>query len=559
MAPGTTLSVVVLLCISLLGGLVATQNAPGEAIGIRIQDQNSTAEPAYVSVSSPSVRTGLLGQSSTSSRESYAVKSLKNITDNADVMKLLNGIYAGQVPIKADGSSLFFTYFPAPASASSNDLVIWLNGGPGCSSMFGLMAESGPLRIQPDATFQPNPFSWQQKANMLFIEQPVGVGFSTVGSSASAVYNISGVGGDMYLFLNKFYDIFNETQSMSLYITGESFAGKYIPTIAENYVFKNNLTLTNGKPINLKGIAIGNGVLDDAQQALLDGSVSVSSLINEADFWRDTIKQTGIVSAESLTILDQLLSQCIPYINKQGGSINLIQQYTCNFYTFVLRRKVLEQNKSPDDACMDYYNVLKPCSNLVAEQAAIEHFFSDADVRSSLHVSTATQKWAQCNDPIFNRWNDTGIPGSEKIYPRLLSRSDLRVIIFQGIQDDVVNHFYVERGLGNMTWNNAQGFTGNIASGANNWTVNGAVAGTTLFERNLRYYRVYGAGHFVPTDVPRSALSILQTLLGRSSEPDWGTVNVTTSAPKSGAVGAQVSSRSALMAAFIALLMFALL
>ncbi|KAI8813776.1 peptidase S10, serine carboxypeptidase [Cladochytrium replicatum] len=115
-----------------------------------------------------------------------------------------------------------------------------------CSSLLGLFLENGPVRIQPDGSFKPNRYSWHTVTNSLFIEQPVGVGFSFHTSESSAVYNTTGVGIDLHSFLGKFYEVFQETASMNLYVTRESYAGRYIPGIADNLVFKNKLTLPNG-------------------------------------------------------------------------------------------------------------------------------------------------------------------------------------------------------------------------------------------------------------------------------------------------------------------------
>lgn len=90
--------------------------------------------------------------------------------------------YAGRLPIAAPNSTgssseneLFFWFFPSKNPAASNEITVWLNGGPGCSSLSGLLQENGPFLWQPGTySPQPNPFSWTNLTNMVWIDQPIG-------------------------------------------------------------------------------------------------------------------------------------------------------------------------------------------------------------------------------------------------------------------------------------------------------------------------------------------------------------------------------------------------
>ncbi|RKO84912.1 peptidase S10, serine carboxypeptidase, partial [Blyttiomyces helicus] len=87
--------------------------------------------------------------------------------------------YAGNIPIKEDGASLFFWYFDAaPFAPHADKLVVWLNGGPGCSSLYGSFVENGPVAVHDNGSLSSNAFSWHKLANVLYIEQPINTGFS---------------------------------------------------------------------------------------------------------------------------------------------------------------------------------------------------------------------------------------------------------------------------------------------------------------------------------------------------------------------------------------------
>jgi len=168
--------------------------------------------------------------------------------------------YAGYIQVdKTHDDQLFFWLFESRTAPRTDPLVIWLSGGPGCSSISALFEENGPLRIKPDLTLTVNPQGWNQRANIIYIDQPVGTGLSYSGTDhlIDRQYDIS---AQFYAFLRGFYSAFPEYKQRKLYLTGESYAGHMIPCIAR-YILERN-----GKPgqlnIPLAGLAIGNGWVD---------------------------------------------------------------------------------------------------------------------------------------------------------------------------------------------------------------------------------------------------------------------------------------------------------
>ena len=141
---------------------------------------------------------------------------------------------------------------------SKTPLVIWLNGGPGASSLLGLFLENGPLKIENNdtCTVLPNPDGWNQKVHLIYWDQPLGTGYSYSDDNlfAKSEDQLSGM---FYAALQGFYDLHPEYQKCPLYITGESYAGKYVPAIATK-IDRNNSDNKN-RYIPLKGIAVGDG------------------------------------------------------------------------------------------------------------------------------------------------------------------------------------------------------------------------------------------------------------------------------------------------------------
>lgn len=134
--------------------------------------------------------------------------------------------YAGLLPIsdEKDVSELYFWFFPSDNAQASDEILIWLNGGPGCSSLEGLLQENGPFLWQY-GTYKPvkNPYTWVNLTNVVWIEQPAGTGFSQKRGTPSATNELE-VAAQFLGFWKNFVDTFG-LHNRKIYITGESYAG----------------------------------------------------------------------------------------------------------------------------------------------------------------------------------------------------------------------------------------------------------------------------------------------------------------------------------------------
>lgn len=135
--------------------------------------------------------------------------------------------------------------------------MLWLSGGPGCSSLTGLFLELGPSSINEDRKVVYNPYSWNSNASVIFLDQPVNTGFSYSGGSVS---NSIAAGKDVYALLTLFFKQFPEYAHQDFHITGESYAGHYIPALASEILSHKK------RNINLKSMMIGNGLTDGLTQ-----------------------------------------------------------------------------------------------------------------------------------------------------------------------------------------------------------------------------------------------------------------------------------------------------
>ncbi|KAF3672902.1 Serine carboxypeptidase II-3 [Capsicum annuum] len=189
--------------------------------------------------------------------------------------------YGGYVTVNESAGRALYYYFTEAENPNSLPLLLWLNGGPGCSSIaFGAMEELGPFRVNSDEqTLHRNYYAWNHAANVLFLESPAGVGFSYTNTSSDL--NTTGDGRtayDNFVFLVNWLERFPEYKNRQFYISGESYAGHYVPQLAHT-ILKHN-KLANKTLINLKGIIIGNAVINDDTDdiGMCNGAVATSDV-----------------------------------------------------------------------------------------------------------------------------------------------------------------------------------------------------------------------------------------------------------------------------------------
>lgn len=132
---------------------------------------------------------------------------------------------------------MYFWFFPTTAAEEPKEIIIWLNGGPGCSSLSGMLQENGPF-LWPSGTFKPftNPWSWHHISNIVYVEQPIGTGFSQGTVTATSEEDVA---AQFMGFWKNFVDTF-AIQGYKVYVTGESYAGAYCPFISSAFLDAND-------------------------------------------------------------------------------------------------------------------------------------------------------------------------------------------------------------------------------------------------------------------------------------------------------------------------------
>jgi carboxypeptidase C (cathepsin A) len=200
-----------------------------------------------------------------------AILAVANAADENDRVTSLPGqatfdtypVYSGYLQIPDMTNKLHYMFVESQNAPTTDPLVIWFNGGPGCSSMLGWAQEHGPYVMKNGTSvFVENEYSWNMKANMLYIESPAGVGFSYCGNTADCTFNDETSATQNLSAVLAWFTKFPEFGTNDLYLSGESYAGIYVPYLAREIYNYNQANLSDSsvfKP-NLIGFAVGNGV-----------------------------------------------------------------------------------------------------------------------------------------------------------------------------------------------------------------------------------------------------------------------------------------------------------
>ncbi|XVF60677.1 hypothetical protein PTKIN_Ptkin08bG0067400 [Pterospermum kingtungense] len=408
--------------------------------------------------------------------------------------------FSGYVTVKkVSGRALFYWLTEATDDPLSKPLVIWLNGGPGCSSVaYGASEEVGPFRINKSASgLNLNKFSWNNLANLLFLETPAGVGFS-YSNRSSDLFDTGDrrTAMDSLEFLIRWLDRFPRYKNREVYITGESYAGHYVPQLARQIMIYNK---KSKYPLNLKGIMVGNAVTDNYYDNLgtvtywwshaMISDKTYQQLINTCDFR----KQKESDECESLYsyAMDQEFGNIDQYniyappCNKSDGSHFTRQSMQLPHQP----HRILRQMSGYD-----------PCTEKYAEI-----YYNRPDVQKALHANTTGihYKWTACSEVLNRNWNDT----DESVLPiyKEMIADGLRVWVFSGDVDSVVPVTATRYSLAQLKLATKIPWYP--------WYVKKQVGGWTEVYHGLTFATVRGAGHEVPLFKPRAALQLFKSFL----------------------------------------------
>ncbi|KAH9065161.1 alpha/beta-hydrolase [Lactarius deliciosus] len=422
--------------------------------------------------------------------------------------------WAGLIPISAapnESRKLFFWFFPPGPEGSLDDLIFWTNGGPGCSSLEGLFQENGPFTWgSGQARPTQNEYSWTNLSSVLYVEQPVGTGFSQGTPDAK---NENDVAAQLVGFLQQFLEIFSELKGKKFYLSGESYAGMYIPYIA-NFIFEN--TTRSTLDLDLQGLWMNDAVLSwDIVHRQIPAVDFVHKYEHVFAFNHTFLAQLDSVAA--MCNYSDYMAKYVTYppqgpLPLVGGSTNVCKVWGMIFSAALLINPAFNEYHIFDTSIL--WDVLGfPGS---AQDTLV--YFDRADVKEVIHAPL-TVDWELCNfdGPDVFPDGDASLPPAFTVLPNVIEKSK-RSVIVHGLADFILIAEGTRIVLQNTTWAGMQGFQKPLLN--DSFVVDGVGAlGKMQSERGLTYVEISLAGHQVPGYSPVASLQVMKYLLGFRDSP----------------------------------------
>ncbi|PGH17038.1 hypothetical protein AJ79_01422 [Helicocarpus griseus UAMH5409] len=414
-------------------------------------------------------------------------------------------MHAGHIEITPENSgNLFFWHYQNRHIADKPRTVIWLNGGPGCSSEDGSLMEVGPYRLVNNSTLNYTEGAWDEFANLLFVDQPVGTGFSYV-STQGYVHELEEMASQFVMFLEKWFELFPEYENDDLYFAGESYAGQYIPYIARAILDRNKDRSVEAKNRvwNLRGLLIGNGWI--SPQAQYPAYLAYA--------YQEGIIQGGTEGAKRV---EAKAAKCMKKLNEPetSGTVHISE---CEE---ILQAIIDETHK--EGKCINMYDIrltdeYNACGmNWPPDLKNIEPYLRNKDVVKALHVNSEKQTgWTECSGGVGGAFQARKSKPSVELLPGLLE-DGVPILLFSGQKDLICNHMGTEDMIKNMKWSGGTGFelSPGVWAPRHDWTFEGEPAGVYQQARNLTYVLFYNSSHMVPYDYPRRSRDMLDRFLG---------------------------------------------
>jgi vitellogenic carboxypeptidase-like protein len=394
--------------------------------------------------------------------------------------------YAGYFNVnKTCNSNMFFWFFPAQKKSESAPVILWLQGGPGASSLYGLFMENGPVSVNAQNYLDSRQYTWTKDYNVLYIDNPVGAGFSYTNIDATYscfAKNKDDVQANLFETVRQFFSLFKELRDNPFYITGESYAGKYVPILGHAIHINRNHPDPSYR-INLKGVQFGNGVTDP---------------VNQLGFG-EYYYQLGYISQADLNTFTAYQNAAISYIN--AGNYLVALEYA---FSLVNTPTCLFNNLTGFTSPYNFlnYNGYDPTIDRVSA------YLTNANgIKKCLNVGTRTfTAFTGSNLVIYNLESD--ILTSVASYVAELANF-YKVVIYTGQLDLLINVVGQETYVRKLNYNGAAQLATSTRA---KYIVNNNIAGWWFAGGNLYFVIVHDAGHMVPVDQPAVVYDMLDRL-----------------------------------------------
>ncbi|KAJ5180398.1 hypothetical protein N7492_003608 [Penicillium capsulatum] len=441
--------------------------------------------------------------------------------------------YAGYVDLSPEAHT-FFWFFEARHDPQNAPITLWLNGGPGSDSLIGLFEELGPCHVNKQNQTYVNPHSWNEVSNMLFISQPLGVGFSYAEKAPGSLNPLTGVFENSdFAGVKGRYPVINATKidttdlaaqatwevlqgflgglskldskikSKSFNLWTESYGGHYGPAFFDHF-YKQNKKIANGTvdgvQLDFNTLGIINGIIDEGIQAGHYPEFAVNNTYG--------IKAVNDTIYNYMKFANEMPNGCQDQVDacKKTNRTSLTDHAICTQATNMCRDNV----ESPYYmfSGRGTYDIRHPSKDPTPPSYYMNYLANDT-VLNALGVDV---NYTQSNGEVYYAFQQTG----DFVWPNFLSDLEdiltrpVRVALIYGDADYICNWFGGQAISLATKHAHSKQFA---AAGYAPLLVDGKEYGLTREYGNFSFTRVYEAGHEVPYYQPEASLQLFNRTL----------------------------------------------
>ena len=403
-----------------------------------------------------------------------------------------NRMFSGYLDI-GNKKQLHYVLAESENDSRNDPLFIWLEGGPGCSSLSGIIDGMGSYSFDENGKTSKNKNTWQKLANILYLESPSGVGFSKHGDSFKSNDILSSI--ENYNALMKFFELFEDYKGKDLYIGGSSYGGIYAPYLASK-ILDHNFYAPKDKEIKLKGVILSNPVVDWS----IEGESEMIEHAYSFNLYTPKQRENYLESCINKEFINK--SDCKKAKESIYDSIKGTNVYDVKGDCFPPE---VPTGRTPTGGKIDYLlPLLEPCFGTKAE-FSLSQYFNRLDVKKAFNLDQ-NHKFVECNFNVRKNYEFFDDRGSFYIMPRLLS-NNIRVWVFSGENDLVMPY------TGTLKW--IKKLNLRIKNHWRDWgyEFNPESAGNVIDFDGLTFVKVKNAGHLVPTYLRAESYKIFEAFI----------------------------------------------
>lgn len=378
----------------------------------------------------------------------------------------------------------------APVDDPNTPLIVWLTGGPGCSSSLALLKENGPCTVNDDgASTSVNPYSWTESAHVLWLDQPADVGYSYGQGNDN---NEKMISEDAYYFLQAFFKSADGSKykDSPLFIVGESYGGHYAPAIAHR-IWRGNKDLKDGLlKLNLKGLGVGNGLTNPEIQYQHYSEMAFKNSHN-----------LQVIDESTYNTMKKAEPLCIKGVQQCNAGDNTLDSFACQAAFLYCNTALTTPYRATG---LNPYDITKECGSnpLCYDFSAVEKFMNADSTKKALHVSDHNPSWQTCNMMINMEFHVDWMKDFSPYVADLLN-DGIPALIYAGDVDFICNYLGNKAWTYELEWKHKAEFQ---AAEEKDWNNK---AGLSRTANGLTFLQVYDAGHMVPSDQPAHALEMI--------------------------------------------------